>query len=163
MTLCQLWVRFILPITTLWRGRAGVRTHHIPPGFLGALCHSDSQTWHWEIAASCYPPTPATQGGARQGREVVQLQQPLQHNYNSHCNAKHAASARQSSSSSTRCNFGLLRPSLPWCFPIWGPAAATAAAKALAAAGGKGSQNSKQQQEEKTAKIIIFYGFQKLR
>ena len=90
-----------------------------------------------------YPPTPATQGGARQGREVVQLQQPLQHNYNSHCNAKHAASARQSSSSSsTRCNFGFLRPSLPWCFPIWGPAAATAAAKAFAAAGGKGSQNS---------------------
>ena len=55
----------------------------------------------------------------------------------------------------------LLRPSLPWCFPIRGPAAA--AAKASAAAGGKGSQNSKQQQEEKAAKIIIFYGFQKLR
>ena len=57
---------------------------------------------------------------------------------------------------------GLLRPSLPWCFPIRGPAAA---AKASAAAGGKGSQNSysKQQQEEKAAKIIIFYGFQKLR
>ena len=35
---------------------------------------------------------------------------------------------------------GLLRPSLPWCFPIRGPAAA-AAAKASAAAGGKGSQN----------------------
>ena len=35
---------------------------------------------------------------------------------------------------------GLLRPSLPWCFPIRGPAAA--AAKASAAAGGKGSQNS---------------------
>ena len=34
---------------------------------------------------------------------------------------------------------GLLRPSLPWCFPIRGPAAA--AAKASAAAGGKGSQN----------------------
>ena len=34
----------------------------------------------------------------------------------------------------------LLRPSLPWCFPIRGPAAA--AAKASAAAGGKGSQNS---------------------
>ena len=34
---------------------------------------------------------------------------------------------------------GLLRPSLPWCFPIRGPAAA---AKASAAAGGKGSQNS---------------------
>ena len=31
---------------------------------------------------------------------------------------------------------GLLRPSLPWCFPIRGPAAA---AKAYAAAGGKGS------------------------
>ena len=35
---------------------------------------------------------------------------------------------------------GLLRPSLPWCFPIRGPAAA--AANASAAAGGKGSQNS---------------------
>ena len=35
---------------------------------------------------------------------------------------------------------GLLRPSLPWCFPIRGPAA-SAAAKASAAAGGKGSQN----------------------
>ena len=35
---------------------------------------------------------------------------------------------------------GLLRPSLPWCFPIRGPAAA--AAKASAGAGGKGSQNS---------------------
>ena len=35
---------------------------------------------------------------------------------------------------------GLRRPSLPWCFPIWGPAAA--AAKASAEAGGKGSQNS---------------------
>ena len=34
---------------------------------------------------------------------------------------------------------GLLRPSLPWCFPIRGPAAA---AKASAGAGGKGSQNS---------------------
>ena len=37
---------------------------------------------------------------------------------------------------------GLLRPSLPWCFPIRGPAAAAAAAKASAGAGGKGSQNS---------------------
>ena len=35
---------------------------------------------------------------------------------------------------------GLLRPSLPWCFPIRGPAAA---AKASAAAGGKGSQKFK--------------------
>ena len=35
--------------------------------------------------------------------------------------------------------WGLLRPSLPLCFPIRGPAAA---AKASAAAGGKGSQNS---------------------
>ena len=35
---------------------------------------------------------------------------------------------------------GLLRPSLPWCFPIRGLAAA--AAKGSAAAGGKGSQNS---------------------
>ena len=34
---------------------------------------------------------------------------------------------------------GLLRPSLPWCFPIQGPAAA---AKASAAAGREGSQNS---------------------
>ena len=37
--------------------------------------------------------------------------------------------------------WGLLRPSLPLCFRIRGPAAA-AAAKASAAAGGKGSQNS---------------------
>ena len=36
---------------------------------------------------------------------------------------------------------GLLRPSLPWCFPIWGPAAPATAVKASAAAGGKGSQN----------------------
>ena len=34
---------------------------------------------------------------------------------------------------------GLLRPSLPWCFPIRGPAAAP---KASAAAGGKDSQTS---------------------
>ena len=36
--------------------------------------------------------------------------------------------------------WGLLHPSLPWCFPIRGPAAA--AAKASAAAGGKDSQTS---------------------
>ena len=58
-------------------------------------------------------------------------------------------------------SLGFLRPSLPLCFPIRGPAAA--AAKASAAAGGKGSQYSKQQQEEKAAKIIIVYGLQKLR
>ena len=38
-----------------------------------------------------------------------------------------------------RAILGLLRPSLPWRFPIRGPAAA---AKASAGAGGKGSQNS---------------------
>ena len=107
---------------------------------------------------------------------------------------------------------GLLRPSLPWCFPIRGPAAAATKASAaaatkafifIAAARRKSSQNhhflwvsevtlgifgvqfwgfsvlhchgvfssgdqqqqqkSLQQQEEKVAKIIIFYGFQKLR
>ena len=46
---------------------------------------------------------------------------------------------------------GLLRPSLPWCFPIRGPAAAAKAFIFIAAA------------RKKTAKIIIFYGFQKLR
>ena len=63
--------------------------------------------------------------------------------------------------------WGLLRPSLPLCFPIRGPAAA--AAKASAAAGGKGSQNfpihssSKRKSSQNMPKIIIFYGFQKLR
>ena len=39
------------------------------------------------------PPTPATQGGARQGREVVQLQQLLQRNYDSHCNSSCSSSS----------------------------------------------------------------------
>ena len=41
----------------------------------------------------------------------------------------------------------LLRPSLPWCFPI----------RQLS------FEQKEQQQDEKVAKIIIFYGFQKLR
>ena len=41
----------------------------------------------------------------------------------------------------------LLRPSLPWCFPI----------RQLS------FEQKEQQQNEKVAKIIIFYGFQKLR
>jgi len=42
----------------------------------------------------------------------------------------------------------LLRPSLPWCFPI----------RQLSF-----EQKEQQQQEEKVAKIIIFYGFHQLR
>ena len=60
----------------------------------------------------------------------------------------------------------LLRSSLPWCFPIRGPAAA--AAKASAAAGGKVVKihihsSSKRKSSQNMPKIIIFYGFQKLR
>ena len=43
----------------------------------------------------------------------------------------------------------LLRPSLPWCFPI----------RQLSFE----QKEQQQQQEEKVAKITIFYGFQKLR
>ena len=43
--------------------------------------------------------------------------------------------------------FMLLRPSLPWRFPI----------RQLS------FEQKQQQQDEKVAKIIIFYGFQKLR
>ena len=43
------------------------------------------------------------------------------------------------------------RPSLPWCFPI----------RELFFEQ-KEQQEQKQQQEEKVAKIILFYGFQKL-
>ena len=46
----------------------------------------------------------------------------------------------------------LLRPSLPWCFPI----------RQLSFEQ-KEQQQQRQQQDEKVAKIIIFYGFQKLR
>ena len=45
--------------------------------------------------------------------------------------------------------FMLLRPSLPWCFPI----------RQLSFE----QKEQQQQQDEKVAKIIIFYGFQKLR
>ena len=45
--------------------------------------------------------------------------------------------------------FMLLRPSLPWCFPI----------QQLSFE----QKEQQQQQDEKVAKIIIFYGFQKLR
>ena len=45
--------------------------------------------------------------------------------------------------------FMLLRPSLPWCFPI----------RQLSFE----QKEQQQQQNEKVAKIIIFYGFQKLR
>ena len=48
--------------------------------------------------------------------------------------------------------FMLLRPSLPWCFPI----------RQLSFEQ-KEQQRQQQQQDEKVAKIIIFYGFQKLR
>jgi len=50
----------------------------------------------------------------------------------------------------------LLRPSLPWCFPI----------RQLSFAQKEQQQQQRQQQQqqdEKVAKIIIFYGFQKLR
>ena len=46
--------------------------------------------------------------------------------------------------------FVLLRPSLPWCFPI----------RQLSF---EQKEQQQQQQDEKVAKIIIFYGFQKLR
>jgi len=46
-----------------------------------------------------------------------------------------------------------LRPSLPWCFPI----------RELSFDQQQQHQEQQQQQEEKVAKIIIFYGFQKLR
>ena len=53
-------------------------------------------TWR-DLVGGCQvvinPPTPATQGGARQGREVVQLQQLLQRNYNSHCNSSCSSSS----------------------------------------------------------------------
>ena len=46
----------------------------------------------------------------------------------------------------------LFRPSLPWCFPIRG----------LSFEQQKEQQEQQQQQEKKVAKIIHFYGFQKL-
>ena len=54
-------------------------------------------------------------------------------------------------------NLGLPRPSLPWCFPIQGPAAA-AATKASAAAGGPGSQNSihSSSKRKKELKVLNF-------
>ena len=47
----------------------------------------------------------------------------------------------------------LFRPSLPWCFPIRGLSFEQKE---------KQEQEQQQQQEEKVAKIILFYGFQKL-
>ena len=44
-----------------------------------------------------------------------------------------------------------LRPSLPWCFPI----------RQLSFE--QKEQQQQQHEDEKVAKIIIFYGFQKLR
>ena len=49
--------------------------------------------------------------------------------------------------------FMLLRPSLPWCFPI----------RQLSFEQKEQQRQMQQQQDEKVAKIIIFYGFQKLR
>ena len=48
----------------------------------------------------------------------------------------------------------LLRPSLPWCFPI---------RQLSFEQKEQQQQRQQQQQDEKVAKIIIFYGFQKLR
>ena len=56
---------------------------------------------------------------------------------------------------------GLLRPSEAWCFPC--RQVIFSMVFSHLGSGCKGSQNSQQQQEEKAAKIIIFYGFQKLR
>ena len=44
------------------------------------------------------------------------------------------------------------RPSLPWCFPI----------RELPFEQKEQQEQKQQQQEEKVAKIILFYGFQKL-
>jgi len=44
------------------------------------------------------------------------------------------------------------RPSLPWCFPI----------RELPFEQKEQQEQEQQQQEEKVAKIIVFYGFQKL-
>ena len=47
----------------------------------------------------------------------------------------------------------LFRPSLPWCFPIRGLSFEQKEEQ---------EQEQQQQQEKKVAKIILFYGFQKL-
>ena len=47
----------------------------------------------------------------------------------------------------------LFRPSLPWCFPI---------RELSFEQKEQQEQEQQQQQEEKVAKIILFYGFQKL-
>ena len=53
---------------------------------------------------------------------------------------------------------GLLRPSLPWCFPIWGPAAA--AAKASAAAGvAKIHSSSKRKKQPKSSFSMGFRSY----
>ena len=51
---------------------------------------------------------------------------------------------------------GLLRPSLPWCFPIWGPAAA---AKASAAAVAKIHSSSKRKKQPKSSFSIGFRSY----
>ena len=48
----------------------------------------------------------------------------------------------------------LFRPSLPWCFPIRG--------LSFEQKEEQEQEQQQQQQEEKVAKIIFFYGFQKL-
>ena len=60
-------------------------------------------------------------------------------------------------------NLGLPRPSLPWCFPIQGPAAAAAATKASAAAVGPGSQNSihSSSKRKKELKASFSMGFRR--
>ena len=85
------------------------------------------------------------------GDQQQQQQKPLQQQEEKVANVQSSSKRKKTPKSSFSMGFRryvrhfrgaileLLRPSLPWCFPIRGPAAA---AKASAAAGGKGSQNS---------------------
>ena len=73
-----------------------------------------------------------TQGGARQGREVVNTKTIHNNNNNSNSNSKKKKQPKSSFSMGFRSYvrhfrgaiLGLLRPSPQWCFPIRGPAAA---------------------------------------
>ena len=85
--------------------------------------------------------------GDQQQQQQKSLQQQEEKVAKIHSSSKRKKEPKSSFSMGFRSYFrhfrgailGLLRPSLPWCFPIRGPAAA---AKVSAAAGGKGSQNS---------------------
>ena len=58
---------------------------------------------------------------------------------------------------------GLLRPSLPWCFPIGRDFFQQCLQKPFAGQEVKPAKIHSSSKNEKVAKIIIFYGFQKLR